>query len=210
MGVALGEKPSTIKEGKMKRISKVGLLAAGFCLFFLGSSFGAATTELDNTCWSMSGNLKVAVNFPGYLNATITVPNVANFGEEFCFLSGGSFEESLLGITSTWEQTGNTFSVNVRDQLGALRDTIVQQYGNYIQSIEIVDASLTGTVAGNRLKSTKLLIVIQVRVLDKEGRITISSSLKGSAETGTAALQPSGKVRLPELVKKGIEKLRSE
>ena len=77
----------------MIRLTLVLALVALTTPVWAASCPDVLTDDGDGYYYAIDGNLKVSVNFPSYVTATITLPKLANFGdfEGFYFESRWNF-----------------------------------------------------------------------------------------------------------------------
>jgi hypothetical protein len=176
--------------------------------------------------YAIDGNLKLSVNFPSYVTATITLPKLANFGdfEGFYFYSDNTLYDDLFytyteGLPiGTWEQNGCTIYIYFEDLV-----TMVQ--GLFVDSgieVEPVGSTYTTAKISSRdgTNSGKLTLKFNVYSDIVDGNISITLTFKGyptefyyssdkkaSVKKGKASLSPEIKnflsSALSKLPKKG-------
>jgi hypothetical protein len=162
-------------------------------IFFFSAAIASHPVEAASTScppltgtYRIDGNLKVSINFPDYVSATITLPKLSSLsnkatGEYFYFKDGGIFTDTLLdeylgNELGHWEQNGCGFTIDLSD----LVDSLIDMLADYDLKGEIVGSTvLTGRISTrDGTNSGKFSLKIDVSSL-VAGSISISLSFKG-------------------------------
>lgn len=168
-------------------ISSILFLAVVTSTNLTWATTGPSCSDMTGS-YVIDGNLKLSVNFPNYVSATITLPKLANLGdivgEAFYFYSDGTFGDQLLcsalGYDSCyfapWEQYNNcTFAIDLSGVASYLLD-MLSQYG--VEAEVVGSTIVTGKIAGNRTHSGKFTLKINI-YSPMEGNLSLSMSFKG-------------------------------
>jgi hypothetical protein len=148
----------------------------------------AASTSCPNLTgtYRIDGNLKISVNFPDYVNATITLPKLWSLGivagEHFYFENGGGFSDELLESyldideLGRWVQTGCSFTIDLSSLANSLVDMLDE---NGFKADSVGSTMLTGKISTrDGTNSGKFSLKINVSS-PVGGSISISLSFKG-------------------------------
>lgn len=166
-------------------------------IFFFSAAIATHPVEAASTScpdltgtYRIDGSLKVSVNFPDYVNATITLPKLMSLGivagEYFYFKKDDVTDdrvftdkllESYLGTNlGHWEQNGCSFTINLSDLADSLLDLLAD---NDLEAEIVGSTTLTGKISTrDGTNSGKFSLKIDVSSL-VAGSISISLSFKG-------------------------------
>jgi hypothetical protein len=135
--------------------------------------------------YRIDGSLKVSVNFPDFISATITLPKLMTLaiaaGEYFYFDKGGVFTDELLDSylgteLGHWEQNGCNFTINLSDLADSLLDLLAD---NDLEAEIVGSKTLTGKISTrDGTNSGKFSLKIDVTSPIK-GSLSISLTFKG-------------------------------
>ena len=139
--------------------------------------------------YRIDGSLKVSVNFPDFISATITLPKLMTLGiaaeEYFYFKKDGTDDrvftdkllESYLGTDlGHWEQNGCNFTINLSDLADSLLDLLAD---NDLEAEIIGSKTLTGKISTrDGTNSGKFSLKIDV-ISPIKGSLSISLTFKG-------------------------------
>ena len=176
----------------------------------------AASTSCPdlNGTYRIDGSLKVSVNFPDYVSATITLPKLMTLGivagEHFYFYDDHTFSdkllESYLGTElGFWEQNGCNFTID----LSNLADSLIDMLADYNLKGEVVGSTvLTGKISTrDGTNSGRFSLKIDVSSPVK-GSLSISLSFKGIPVPSDSVPQ-SGKSPINPRIKNFISSIFS-
>lgn len=161
-------------------------------IFFFSAAIASHPAEAAFTScrdltgtYRIDGSLKVSVNFPDYVSATITLPKLMTLGivagEYFYFYDDHTFSdkllESYLGTElGLWEQNGCNFTID----LSNLAESLLELLADNDVTGEIVGSTtLTGKISTrDGTNSGKFSLKINVSS-PVQGSLSISLSFKG-------------------------------
>ena len=171
-------------------LKKLMLFSIFFFLVAIASSpvHAAFTSCRDLTGkYRIDGSLKVSVNFPDIVSATITLPKLMSLGiatgEYFYFNEGGVFTDELLDSylgtelgLGQWEQNGCNFTIDLPSLANSLLDMLAD---NDLEAEIVGSTTLTGKISTrDGTNSGKFSLKINVSS-PVQGSFSISLSFKG-------------------------------
>jgi hypothetical protein len=174
----------------MIRLTLVLALVALTTPVWAASCPAVLTYDGDGYYYAIDGSLKLSVNFPSYVTATITLPKLTNFGdfEGFYFGSDEYVYDDLLynytyddstgtGTPIGWyEQNGCTITIYFDDLVGMITTLLVDS-GIDVEAVG--STKTTAKMASNGTNSGKLSLKFNIYSDIVDGNISISLTFKG-------------------------------
>jgi len=190
-------------------------------IFFFSAAIASHPAEAAFTScrdltgtYRIDGSLKVSVNFPDYVSATITLPKLMSLGiatgEYFYFDKDGIFSdkllESYLGTDlGHWEQNGCNFTINLSDLAESLLELLAD---NKVTGKIAGSPTLTGKISTrDGTNSGKFSLKIDVSS-PIQGSLSISLSFKG-IPVASDSIPQSGKSPINPQIKNFISSIFS-
>jgi hypothetical protein len=140
--------------------------------------------------WAVAGNMNVVAKFPGIISST-TALNAKTLGMQVTYGEDKSFGSSLLGLSGTWEQTGNKVNIDLTQWIDGLKATVLSILPENTV-IDVSRSSFTARIVSDKKMIGKIKLIINAVVpagstlggttlgKDVRGRITISGALSNT------------------------------
>jgi len=161
---------------------------------------GAAASYSIVGNWGITGKATVSANFAGIVTVSLTLPNFGILGDVFVYDSSNNFSDTVLGMTGTYTQSGNNFTVDLSAWVESLQEEVLALLSEYgiTATVTVTKQSFTGKVTSATKSSGQFTINIAV-TSPVSGTVSLAGTLSGT-KLSTAGV--AGSTQTPQSLAK--------